>query len=327
MTPAVDPISDVAALDADPAATRRGLAGGGLRGLLDESLDVPAAHGVAEPFLAQLARPERGVRAVLLYGSCLWSSLRRPTTHPDFFVVVDSLRAWHGRLSHRLLNTILPPSIYHLRAGGLEAKVSFTSAAQLVHHCSVAAPDLHHLGRFSKRVALVWTRDEAARQSVVDAQAAALATLAPLARARLGEQLHVDELMLMLLRLSYEGEVRIAEQGKVVALFDVEREHYRAIGRELLVGLGGVSDDALYWRVPKGAMPVAQVERALRRSRRRAVLRWPKYICTFDGWLDYVMAKVARNGDRMLLTPQQRRYPLLFGMPVLWRLARTGRLK
>ncbi|HZS40379.1 MAG TPA: hypothetical protein VFF06_26285 [Polyangia bacterium] len=304
MTATADPIPDVPAAGSIPS----------LRDLLDAALDHPPARAVAEPFLAELARPERSVRAVVLYGSCLWSGLRGPTSHPDFFVVVDSLRAWHRRLWPTLLNVLLPPSIYRLRAGALEAKVSITSAAQLARHVSPDAPDLHHLGRWSKRVALVWSRDAASRRLVVDAQQAALETLAPLARARLGDDLGVDEFMHMLLRLSYEAEVRIAEHGKVAALFEVEREHYRAIGRALVAGL------------PPGRITPAEVERRLRRSRRRAVLRWPKYICTYDGWLDYVLAKLARTGDRWSLSERERRHPLLFGIPVIWRLARAKRL-
>jgi hypothetical protein len=302
-------------------------AGAALRKLLDHALEVPAASAVAEPFLPLLARPDRSVRAVLLYGSCLWPALRGATSQPDFFVVVDSLRAWHRRLSHQVFNACLPPSIYRLRAGTLEAKLSVTSAAQLQRHCSAAAPDLHHMGRFSKRIALVWSRDDACRRSIVDAQAAALATLASLARARLGDEVHVDELMLTLLSLSYEAEVRIAEHGKARALFDAEPAHYRAVGRELMTLLGGVSaPDALTFRLPPVASSPKQVDQALRRSRRRAVLRWPKYIYTYDGWLDYVLAKLARTGERWSLTPRQKQHPLLFGLPVVWQLARARRL-
>jgi hypothetical protein len=319
MRTAVDPMLAVAASALDSR--------GRLRALLDGALDPRSARAIAEPFLPQLALPERSVRAVVLYGSCLWPELRGSTSHPDFFLVVDSLRDWHGRLSHRVLNACLPPSIYRLRAGGLEAKVSVTSTAQLARYVSPQAPDLHHLGRFSKRLALVWTRDEASRQLIIDASEAALATLAPLVRSRLGDEVDVDAFMLALLSLSYEAEVRIAEHGKVAALFEVEREHYRAIGRELLSGMGGFPDGAgrSFWLPPDAGKP-GRVERALRRSRRRAILRWPKYICTYDGWLDYVMAKLARTGDPFSLTPLERRYWLLFGIPVLWRLARGRRL-
>jgi hypothetical protein len=288
---------------------------------------MPAASAIAQPFLAELARPERGACAVLLYGSSLWSELHGSGSHPDFFVIVDSLRAWHRGLVPRLLNAILPPSIYRLRVGGQEAKVSITSVAQLKRYCSPRAPDLHHLGRLSKRVALVWARDDAARATVAEAQRAALQTLTPLALSGLGETVAIDDFMYRLLRLSYEAEVRIVEPGKVAALFDVEREHYRAIGRELLASFGALVDDDEA-ELPRGCgAPPAELESRLRRSRRRAILRWPKYILTFDGWLDYVMAKLARTGARPPLTERQRKHPLLFGMPFLLRLARAKRLR
>jgi hypothetical protein len=296
--------------------------------LLDRALDRSSARATSAPFLAHLAAPERGACAVVLYGSCLWSEVRGPTSQPDFFVLVDSLRAWHCGILPSLLNAVLPPSIYRLRAAGLEAKVSVLSTAQLARHCSSAAPDLHHLGRFSKRIALVWSRDAEARARVVSAQRAALETLAPLALARCPSTVQLDEFMQTLLRLSYEAEVRIVEHGKAAALFEIEREHYRAIGRELLVGLGAEPSGALHYRVARGraARPI-EVERRLRRSRRRAVLRWPKYLLTYDGWLDYLLAKLARAGSPVSLTPRQRRYPLILALPVLWRLARAKRLR
>jgi hypothetical protein len=285
----------------------------GLRRLIENTLERSDAHAIAAPFLPELARPERSVRAVLLYGSCLWSHLRQPTSHPDFFVIVDSLRAWHGRRWPALLDSVLPPGTYRLRAGAQEAKLLVTSTATLASHCSPAAPDLHHLGRMSKRLALVWARDEESRQLVIDAQAAALRTQAPMALARLGETISVEQFMLALLGLSYEGEVRIAEPGKVAALFDAERDYYCAIGRALLA------------EKPVRADP-AQLARRLRRSRRRAIFRWPKYIWSYDGWLDYVLAKLARTGARFPVTETERRFWFVLGFGVLWRLARGGRL-
>ena len=46
-----------------------------LRELLDAALDPTAARELAGPFLAQLARPELSVRAVLLYGSKYWKEI------------------------------------------------------------------------------------------------------------------------------------------------------------------------------------------------------------------------------------------------------------
>src|SRR5262245_7542438 len=86
-----------------------------LRALLDRALDMPGAVATAQRFLPELVARERGVRAVLLYGSCLWPHVRGQASHPDFIVIADSLRAFHGSVRSALLGAVLPPTVYRLR--------------------------------------------------------------------------------------------------------------------------------------------------------------------------------------------------------------------
>jgi hypothetical protein len=297
-------------MDVAPASSTAGL-----RALVEAALDMPDARATAAPFVGELARPDRSVRAVLLYGSCLWPSVRGASSCPDFIVVVDSLRAFFGSSWPALLGALLPPSVYRLRRGDAQAKLSVVSVAQLAAACGADAKDLHLAGRLSKRVALVWARDAQSRALVVEARLAALRTLTPLALARLGRPpVGVDAFVEALLRLSYESEVRIVEPSKVASLFAAEREHYRAVARALLDEL-----DA-------GPATRAELERRLQRSRRRALLRWPKYLVTYDGWLEYLTTKLARAGSPVALSAWQRRVPLVLALPVLYRLAMARRL-
>jgi Phosphatidate cytidylyltransferase, mitochondrial len=297
--------------------------------LVDRALDVPSALETAKPFLPELVAHERSIRAVLLYGSCLWPSVRGESSTPDFIVIVDSLRAFHGSLRPALLGAVLPPTVYRLRNGDAYAKLSVATAKQLRSQCAASASDLHLAGRLSKRVALLWCRDADARALVVAAQSAALRTLAPLALARLTRCVALDDFIYALLRLSYESEVRIVEPNKVAALFAAEREHYRAVGHALLRELGGGQAGAgpSELILPEhAAASRAQLARRLRRSRRRALLRFPKYLVTYDGWLDYLLKKLARSGSPVVLTNLQRRHPLVFALPVLYELATSRRL-
>jgi hypothetical protein len=302
---------------------------GKLVALVDGALDMPAAHQTARPFLDELLWPRRnGVRAVLLYGSCLWPSVRGQNSCPDFIVIVDSLRAFHRSFASALLGTVLPPSVYRLRKGGAYAKLSIATAAQLESQCAQSGKDLHLAGRLCKRVALVWARDADSRALVVDAQVAALRTLAPLALSRLGHRVVLDGFIEALLRLSYESEIRIVEPTKVAALFAAERGHYRAVAEALLCELGSQPDGRSAELVvpPRAAAPRALLARRLRRSRRRALLRMPKYLLTYDGWLDYLLTKLARTGQPVALSDWQRRLPLILALPVLYRLATARRL-
>jgi len=336
-----------------------------LTALLETGLTVNGAAQIAGPFLSALTfPPERGVQAILLYGSVLWNATRDQTSQPDFIAVVDSLRAWYLRPRDRFWGAVLPPAVHCLRVGdasglsegGALAKVSVVTARQLASQTAVNAKDLHLCGRLSKRVALVWSRDPHARQRIIDAKRAALKTMARLTLARFGGAFALDDFLLALLGLSYESEVRIVEPGKVAALLDVERDHYRAVGRALLGALGATpiemgtlggfpnppaTDSAggpgfvhtidrsppSRFNLPPGVAADGQeLQRWLRRSRRRAYLRWPKYLATYDGWLDYLLQKLARSGNQVSLTERQRRHPLIFALPVLYQMMRSKRV-
>jgi hypothetical protein len=58
-------------------------------------------------------------------------------------------------------------------------------------------------------------------------------------------------------------------------------------------------------------------------SRVRATSRWAKHVVTFEGWLDYLLKKAERHtGQQIVLTPRERRLPLVFLWPRLVRYLR-----
>ncbi len=270
------------------------------------------------------------VAAVVLYGSCLHRRTAAGDSEPDYFLVVDSLRRWHRGLAGAVGNALLPPSTYHARvhtrAGPRRCKVSVISTEQLAHETSPQASDLHHLGRFSKPLALLWARDDNAFRAVRDAQVRALTTLAPLARALLDSPITGEDFMLALLGISYLGEHRLAEPDKVRAILAADRAHLLRIGGLLLASAGLRAEGARFVNPPAASRE--EVERFIARSRMRALLRWPKYLLTFDGWLDYLGRKLERHtGRRLALTEAQRKHPLLLAWPELLALRRDGLLR
>ena len=59
-----------------------------------------------------------------------------------------------------------------------------------------------------------------------------------------------------------------------------------------------------------------------------SVLRLCKSAFTFDDPVDYALWKVKRHsGVEVTATERQRRYPLIFAWPLVWRLYRQGALK
>jgi len=200
---------------------------------------------------------------------------------------------------------------------------------QFVRETSERASDLHHLGRFSKRFALVYSRDPSTTEMVVQGAIGAILTLVPHTLARLPASFTLEDLVLRQLELSYLGEQRVVEPTKARALYEAGRAYYREIYPEVLAlhtrrfGTPVAAGDETY-RQPRIDRR-RQTERFLGRSRRRGVLRWPKYMLTVEDWLGYVLYKLERHhGVQIELTPLQRRFPLLFCWPVFLRLRRQG---
>ncbi len=300
------------------------VAGDPLDRLLDERL--PFRDALSERFLPSLLGAGPGVAAVVYYGSCL-AGAGAADSEPDFFLVVDALAAHLPRLRERVLGRVLPPLTFRrVIEGGRACKVCVVEAAQLRRETSPRAADLHHLGRFSKRLGLVYARDEAAHLLVREAQRSSLEILADRALALLGERFSLDGFLLVLLGLSYRGEPRVVEPGKVEGLFLADRDDYRRIGRLLLETRAATAGGDLYEQ-PAPTEPARRAaERLIARSRRRALLRWPKNMLTFDDWGDYVVRKVERHTGRAL-DARARRHPLVYGWPQLVALRRDGLLR
>lgn len=298
--------------------------------LIAESL--PHHDATTERWLPTLLA-RRGVRAVIYYGSCL-HAVPGSGSEPDFYLVVDSLLGYHGTLAEALLNAVLPPGTYHARLDGAQAvehaKLCVVSTAQLLRETSPRASDLHHLGRLSKRVALIHARDADAARLVARARRSALETLTPYVLALLGERFGRDDFLRALLAISYQGEARVVEPGKVEQLFDADREHYRAVAHFLLDQRPGVLPIAgdRYLQARPSFVARRAAFALIHRSRLRSLLRWPKSLLTFDGWLDYALHKIERHTGRVLpLSERQRRHPLVYGWPTLLALRREGLLR
>jgi hypothetical protein len=296
----------------------------------------PGVAELAAPYLA-FFRERYGdkLAALIFYGSCLSEATRSPTSTPDFFVITDdgALPA-HSRLT-RLLHPLLPPASQSARLPAEPArgyfKYVYLDLAQLEALCAERPPDLFAAGRLSKRVALVFARDRLAEQRVGRALAGAVISITPIALALLPPRFDLGSCVAAAVGLSYRGEVRLEVAGKVEALIRAFPDHYQTLYRLALAdaadrGLVCVLDENCY----ESLLSPAQREAALRRlarSRRRAVLRWPKVLLTMEGWSEAVLQKLERMDPSLKIPERHRRHPFVFSLPYLLMLLRKGYLR
>ncbi|MDX2298137.1 MAG: hypothetical protein NW204_00275 [Xanthomonadaceae bacterium] len=265
--------------------------------------------------------------AVLIYGSYLRG---KRDTVLDFVALLHDYRAmpwWQA-----LLCRMLAPNVYHIGcmqgARSVRAKCATLSLARFE---KAMTSDFHSYfwARFAQPCLLLECDSERTRERVVTALANAANTFIRRAAPVLPPRLTTHSLWTGALEQTYRCELRAENRGYANGLVDANPAYFQALTPLLSVpGLsaGATPDEwafaasaarrrwsALCWRLRRAQGKVLSVARVAKAS------------TMFDRSLDYILWKIERHsGIHIEPSTRQRRFPLLFAWPLLWRLYRRG---
>jgi hypothetical protein len=280
-----------------------------------------------------------GAGAVLFYGSCL----RRATAEGvfDFYVLVDDYRQASLSAGLAWASARLPPSVFYVEVPAqpepLRAKYALISFRDFAR---AAAGEWFRTGiwaRFCQPAVAVFARDPEAREAATAACAqavlAAVATLAPL----LERPATPAEFWRIAFAETYRCEMRPESPAAIDSLVAADPTRYEQVLRAALAVLAErgalrVEWDAGRFRPAQTAEAGASARRAWRRRVPLAKLAYVgqlfKTAFTFGDWLPYALWKLERHtGSHIAYTERQRRHPLIFGWPLLFRVLRSGLLR
>ena len=290
-------------------------------------------------------RHGQAVDGVLFYGSCLRTQQMTDAVL-DFYVLVRSYRAAYEKPMLRWLNALLPPNVFYLEMGHgpqtLRAKYAVISTADFEQATTPRSIPAIIWARFCQPARLVYARDSVVQERV--AQATAQAALTFIRRAVLFFASPAGDLPISCVDLwhtgfreTYRTEFRTERPETIRALYKASPERYDQIAR---LGLQRLEQQHVFHLQKQGGqwtvfMPLFQ--RWTRRcgwTMRRFLakvlyaLRLLKTALTFGDWLPYVLWKLGRHtGVWVELSERQRRYPLIWGWPVLFKLLRQRALR
>lgn len=292
-----------------------------------------------------LRRHGAAVSAILFYGSCL----RKKNVVGgvlDFYAVVDSYRAAYGRGLLALANAALPPNVFmvSVRRGKQEAHAKYAVVSSEDFAGGVTGGTLHSIvwARFCQPARLVYARDDAAREAAAGNSAEAAVTMVRTAMALHGIagecDLDPEALWQEGFRATYGTELRTERPETIRELFAAAPERYAevtALAAAELAARGVIALPAPADRPLHVVVNRAWSSELARRWRRRSPLakvvyffRLIKSAFTFGDWLPYALWKLGRHtGVTVELTPLQRRYPLIFGWPVIFKLLVSQKLR
>ncbi len=316
----------------------------GLRDALEAGFDTPLSPRTAE--LVQFLTHVCGDAAFALihYGSHAQQSDARPESAHDFFVIVDRYRDAYRSIAERagvkvrprtatLLNHILPPNVIRLTVPGsnptLEAKCAVYSWTDFRQASSGHAKDHFALGRLFQHVQLAWTRDQSIRETIVNSLVSARIATFTWGQSYLPHSFDVDAYCRTLLETSFAAEIRPEGHERVGTLLAAQRGTMVPVYTALLDRLAeqrilGRMGKVYTITEPPGKWSKFRAAMYFRRSKARATLRWLKYVALYDGWLEYILMKIARrSGISVELTERERRWPLIFLWPKALRFLRS----
>lgn len=303
-----------------------------LPALIRQRLDDAAPHDdpdVARLLTAILDRHGEHVAAVLLYGSYLRG---KRDTLLDFYVLLNDF----GTLPrvHALGNRCLPPNVYYLSlppANGrqaLRAKYATMTLGQFQRSMT----DFHSYfwSRFTQPTGLVHARDDETARRVTAALTDATHRFARAVAPMLHSGFSAATFWQRGLALTYAAELRAEDPAGVDDLYRHNRTHFDALLAACAATPGSAVvaiDDGCYRARSEARSDTARRRWLMRRVQGKvlSVLRLVKAAITFDDPLDYLLWKIERHsGIYIAPTERQRRHPLIFAWPLLWKLYRHG---
>jgi hypothetical protein len=316
-----------------------------LRLLVSQELmqSAPAEVGV----FVDAIRQQYGavVAAILFYGSCLRRHALANEV-ADFYVIVDSYDATYSSSFLRSLNSLLPPNVFYLeRKSGdqvLRAKYAVISTRDFAYTTSSQCVHSIVWGRFCQPARLVYVRDEAAQNAVIEGVRQSVLTMVQrvvplLPGADETAPISLAELWQSGFHESYSMELRPELPGTIRALYETVPQRYHRIAHEALQELAQrgwmwVRTDALHGYVTIPPVQRWQIRLSWRWRRPIAkgiyFLRLIKSAFTFGDWFPYVLWKIGRHRELKLeATERQRQHPFIFGVPVLLKLLLRGDLR
>lgn len=271
-----------------------------------------SAEGPPDPLIAKIAdllmeRYADRLDAIILYGSYLRGAV---DAMPDLYVLLD---AYPPRpRPHRWLGALLPPNVHNLAVDDRRAKVSVLRTRQLLRAVML---DLHPYfwARFAQPNRIIFCRNEEVRQRLRAIAARSAQRLLTEAASNPAPEAPADFWLAVFTR-TYAAEMRSEGTSKREALYAANQGHYD----QLLRDFRNAAKAAVPQRRPP--WPVAQAT-----GKALSALRILKSALTFTEPVDYMLWKLERHsGIRLEATERQRRHPLLFAWPLVWRLYRLG---
>jgi len=268
------------------------------------------------------------VLAFVYYGSSL-REMSNPDKMLDFYVLVDSYRATHGRGLRALLNRLIPPAVYYIEREDKDGilstcKYSILSLDEFERRCTGSVLQSQVWGRFSQPCVLLRAKSKDVAERVYQARAKAVRYMASQSAPLVAPKASAAEIWGRGFYESYRTEIRPESSvGRAQEIVERFSDRYTSL------------TTAIYGNPDKSGQYLLSGDEANRVKRlwfwRRvqgkplSILRVLNSAATFDGGLEYILRKLKNHsGVDYQPTEFQRKHPVLTSPVMGWKLWQKG---
>ncbi len=276
--------------------------------------------------------------ALLVYGSCLRNG-DLSDGMVDLYALVDSYAHAHRTRVQQLANAWLPPTVIVISAATPDGRTLHAKCAILSLQDFETGTrswfQSYLWARFAQPCRLVYSKDEQTQGRVHLALAQAVMTLMGRCIASLPDRFDSFTLWEQSLSLTYRTELRPEATDRPRQLARHDLAYYSRITQaaapsfKQMAACAGETDSYRNLCPPatrRGNERLWKLRRV--QGRTLNVARLVKSFFTFENGVDYVIWKLERHlGEPIVVTHRLRRFPLVFGWPLLWRLLKNRRLR
>lgn len=285
-----------------------------LENLVATTLDRPLSADVRAMAAHVLERHENAA-AILAYGSCL-RGVGTDESLIDLYVLFASDADVSANPVSRIGARLVPPNVYYAETvhdgRTLRCKYAATTLPLFARHMRPETKNPYFWARFAQPAALVYASSVESRARIVEAVSQAIVTMYRAALASAPQNSTAADTWRRGFEETYRTELRPESGGRAGELVAANAAFYERAAT--LIGQHSVP--SVSWRLRRW------------QGKSLSVARLVKAAFTFEGGASYAAWKIERHsGNKIELSPWQRRHPVLAGFMLLPRLLWRGAVK
>jgi len=281
--------------------------------------------------------------AVIHYGSLLSEKTKKNDSFRDFFIIIDDFTTTTLPAFDKLLSSFLPPNLYYFEEEENNkkyiCKYNVISVNDFKEYVNINPPDNYIAGRFSKRMALLYYKNDNIVNIIATGMAEASIMTAEKSIFMMNRPLTKKELIILFLSLSYMAEERLEDFSvKSSELYIAEIEYYNKLYGEIIINylinkkliICDYGTGVIWLKISQKVFEKEHNNTLiyLNNTKTRTKLRWPKMLVTVDKWIEQLQGKLERtHGIKIKIPDWERKVIFITGWRYYFKILKHVREK